>query len=281
VGKSLALAMKFEEMRMGTARLDRADLEFYNAEGYLLYRKPVLPQGKFEGLKAHFEEKLERLPADVRPEAMDVPHFVDTKLFEWLLADEILDLVEPIIGPDIGLWSSHFICKPKGNGKRVPWHEDSFYWKGRLDPMRVLTVWLAIDPSTEENGCMRVIPRTQHNGFSEYEPVDETKNVFGSEIRKFQVDESRAVACVLEPNECSLHDGKMIHGSEANTSSKRRCGYTMRYFPTSAKLSEEQYQWHNVYLARGRDLAGNRYADPSKSYEQLARYREVSKKKDH
>jgi len=47
---------------------------------------------------------------------MDVPHFVDTKLFEWLFSDEVLDLVEPIIGPDIALFSSHFICKPKGMG---------------------------------------------------------------------------------------------------------------------------------------------------------------------
>src|SRR5207244_6249093 len=124
----------------------------FRNEGYLLYRQPVLPQGTFDALKAHFEEKLHRLPEGYRPEAMDVPHFTDTRLFDWLFADEVLDLVDPILGPDIALFSSHFICKPRGNGKRVPWHEDSFYWRGMMDHMAVCNVWLAIDPSTKKNG---------------------------------------------------------------------------------------------------------------------------------
>jgi hypothetical protein len=36
-----------------------------------------------------------------------------------------LDLVEPIIGLNIGLWSSHIICKEPVIGKQTPWHEDS------------------------------------------------------------------------------------------------------------------------------------------------------------
>ena len=40
---------------------------------------------------------LAALPEGVRPEAMDVPHFTDPALFEWLFANEVLDLVEPII----------------------------------------------------------------------------------------------------------------------------------------------------------------------------------------
>ena len=60
-----------------------------------------------------------------------------------LFADEVLDIIEPLIGPDIALFSSHFICKPRGNGKRVPWHEDSFYWRGMMQqPIEVCTVWL-------------------------------------------------------------------------------------------------------------------------------------------
>src|SRR5436309_7120366 len=113
---------------------------------------------------------------------MDVPHFTDTALFRWLFHDDVLDIVSSVLGPDIALFSSHFICKPKGNGKRVPWHEDSAYWGNVLDPMEVCTLWLAIDPSKRENGCMKVIPRTHHHGYSDYESVDATRNVFGTEI---------------------------------------------------------------------------------------------------
>lgn len=262
--------------------LSEDEVRSYRTEGYLIRRRPVFSPDKFNALTSHFDEKLSRLPADVRPESMDVPHFTDLKLFDWLLSDEVLDLVEPIVGPDIVLFSSHFICKPKGNGKKVPWHEDSFYWKGMMEPMEVATVWLAIDPSRKENGCMYVIPRTQDNGYSEYEPVDAERNVFPTEIKKFQFDESRKVAIELQPNQCSLHDGRLIHGSPPNTSNLRRCGYTMRYTSSRVKFNEERIgAYHHVYLARGKDIAGNKYGDPTRAYPEKARYREEHKKTGH
>jgi len=253
-------------------RLSDAQVTEYRREGFLVYAEPVLPRRKFDALKEHFEEELAALPGDVRPETMDVPHFADVKLFDWLLSDEVLDLVEPIIGGDIALFSSHFICKPKGDGRRVPWHEDSYYWREMIAPMEVVTVWLAIDPSTGENGAMRVIPRSL-NGNSEYEGVDASTNLFPSEVKRELVDEGKAVTLVLQPNHASLHDGRLLHGSPANNSNLRRCGYTMRYMPATVKLSEAAQAWHNIYLARGRDGAGNSYADPGKSYPELARFR--------
>jgi hypothetical protein len=253
-------------------RLSDEQVAQYRDEGYLIYAHEVLPAEKFQKLKDHFEQKLAALPPDIRPESMDVPHFTDPALFEWLFADEVLDLVEPITGPDIALFSSHFICKPKGDGKRVPWHEDSAYWRNRVTPMEIVTLWLAIDPSTPENGGMSVIPRTHreaHAGYSDYEAVDATQNVFVNEIIKPQRDESRAVPCILQPNQASLHDARIMHGSPANTSSIRRCGYTMRYMSSACRLTEEQRDYHQIYLARGRDLANQPYGDPNKSHQDL------------
>jgi hypothetical protein len=265
-------------------RLSESEVNFFVKEGYILYKKPVLPFAKFEALKAHFEEKLKMLPPDVRPEEMDVPHFTDTKLFEWLFAKEILDLVEPIIGPDIALFSSHFICKLQGNGKRVPWHEDASYWKQMIAPIEVVTVWLALDDSTVENGCMYVIPQSHHQGLSEYEAVDKERNLFPIEIKHGRFDESRSIPCELCANEASLHHSGLIHGSPRNVSNKRRAGYTMRYMPTSVKAlggKSELGHPHINYLARGRDLAGNIYGDPAKSYPELARYHEVRGRRGH
>jgi len=209
----------------------------------------------------------------------------DPALFEWLFADEILDLVESIIGPNIALFSSHFICKPKGNGKRVPWHEDSSYWKTMLPAsMEVVTVWFAIDSSTRENGCMQVIPKTHNTGrkgFSDYGPVDASQNIFPTEVTKSQRDEAKAVAIELQPKHASLHDGRIIHGSEPNLSQLRRCGYTMRYMSTEMKLSASASEYHRIYLARGIDLANQAYADPSRVYADVLRYRASHGKNGH
>ena len=141
-----------------------------------------------------------------------------------------------------------------------------------ISPLKVVTVWLAIDKSTRENGAMIVIPRTI-DGNSEHLPVDPDINVLPWEVRRQQVDAGKGVVIELEPNHASLHDGRLLHGSPPNTSDLRRCGYTMRYMPSSVKLSESCYATHNIYLARGKDRAGNRYGDPTKSYDEMARYR--------
>jgi len=246
-------------------RLSDEQVARFRHDGYLSYRQPVFDPESFAALQAHFDTMLTQMPPGLRPENLDVPHFADPGLFRWLLSDAVLDLVEPLLGPDIALFSSHFICKPAGDGKRVPWHEDSAYWGDMLVPMQVVTVWLALDRADTENGCMRIIPRTHLNGYSRYEPVSQPElNVFGTEIIREDHDASRAVDLVLDPNQASLHDGKLMHGSNKNSSSRRRCGYTMRYISTRSRLHPRFHDIHKIFLGRGRDHAGNTYGDPTR-----------------
>jgi len=251
------------------SRLNPEQVEFFQDQGYLIFDQPVFEPAKFEALKDHFEQKLAAWEAEGKsPEHMDTPHFTDVKLFDWLFDDAVLDIVEPLVGPNIALWSSHFISKPAGRGKRVPWHEDSAYWGDVLDPMDVVTIWLAIDPSRVENGCMRVIPGTHRNGYSDYDDVDDPdKQVFGREIKEGAFDESKAVDLILEPNQCSIHHAKLIHGSNPNTGTLRRCGYTMRYISADAKYQPDEGRamcGFQIYLARGQGRPDNQWGDPSK-----------------
>ena len=195
-------------------------------------------------------------------DAIDRAHFVDPRLNDWLLADEVLDLVEPLIGPDIALFASSCLNKLSSVGRRVPFHEDAAYWKPLVENrIEVATVWLAIDPSNTDNGCMRVIPGSHHQRDREHEEVSDIDEVLLKRtVREDLYDRATAVDCVLEPNQCSIHDAYLIHGSAATRKKARRCGYQMRYMPTTVKSSD--YRGQQVYLARGVDRAGNDYADP-------------------
>jgi len=62
-------------------RLTTQQIDAFRREGYLLFREPVFSETEFAALRSHFEEKLDLLPPEVRPESMDVPHFTDLKLF--------------------------------------------------------------------------------------------------------------------------------------------------------------------------------------------------------
>ena len=239
--------------RIPAQKLSPEDVEFYRQNGYFLYHQPVFSPDKLARLTTIFEEHLADKGSKLSDE-LDTPHFRDPRLLEFLLSGEVLDIVEPVLGPNIALWSSHFICKDPFTGRATPWHEDSAYWQGRLSSFeKVVTIWLALDPTGRENGCMRVIPGTHANGFSEYEQVDSEHNTFDRQIKS--VDETRAVYFELAAGECSLHDSRIIHGAEANSSPRRRCGYTMRYFSTEARVYPEKNADHKIWLARGQDLA--------------------------
>ncbi len=245
-------------MATGRGRLTPAQVTQYECDGYALFKQPVFDPDTFARLTAIFEQDLARYG----DEDLDTIHFRDERLLEFLLSDAVLDLVEPVVGPNIGLWSSAFISKAPRTGKATPWHEDSAYWQGRVSTMAgICTVWLSLDEATPDNGSVAVIPGSHQNGFSEYEATSPDAKAFKTRIKRELVDESRAVYFSLRPNECSLHEARIIHGARANTSDRRRAGYTMRYFPTTSKVDANHpgNQDFKLWLARGRDIAGNHY----------------------
>jgi ectoine hydroxylase-related dioxygenase (phytanoyl-CoA dioxygenase family) len=240
--------------------LDEKDVERFRRDGHLILDRQLFSTDKLARLQGIFTEHLSAKGAKLSDE-LDTPHWEDSRLLEFLLAPEVLDVVEPIIGPDIMLWSSHFISKDPHTGRATPWHEDSAYWKGRLSRYdSIVTVWLSLDGSDRDNGCLQVIPGTHHHGFSEYTAVSDTvANTFPTRIA--EVAEEQAVALELRPGEASLHDGRIVHGAGPNRSRRRRTGYTMRYIATTARVVPDRNPDFRVWLARGADRAGNTYAN--------------------
>ena len=71
--------------------------------------------------------------------------------------------------------------------------------------MEVVTLWLALDDSTPENGCMRVIPGTQHMDLQEMKPRTEVDNVLSLGKDDTFVDETKAVDIILKAGDVSMH----------------------------------------------------------------------------
>lgn len=221
----------------GRGRLSAEQVARYEEDGYVLFEQPVFSANAFARLKAIFEEDL----ATYGDEHLDTIHFHDERLLEFLLADELLDLVESVVGPNIGLWSSHFISKAPRTGKATPWHEDSAYWEGRIPSLAgICTVWLAIDEATPENGSMGVIPGSHVNGFSAYEAVAVDCHIFDRQIKPELVDETKAVYFTLQPNECSLHEGGSSTGPAPTPATSdgpaTPCGTSRRHAGSSRSI---------------------------------------------
>jgi hypothetical protein len=222
-------------------------IEQYERDGYVIF-SDVLDPGLIQEASNHVAWLLERHP-DHRPEHLHHYLMTDDPFWVRLISDDrLLDIAELFVGPNIALFASHYLCKMPHEGQAVLWHQDGSYWP--LEPMEVVTLWLAVDDSLPENGCMRVIPGTQGMDLQKLRPRKDVPNVLSSEIDPALVDESRAVDVIVRAGGVSVHHPNLIHGSNANVSTKRRCGLTIRYIPTSTRIVSKE-QWPSAFLLRG------------------------------
>ena len=240
--------------------LKREEIEGYYDEGYMNYGR-ILTDDELAEVRAYVDKLIASLPPGKRSENINMPHTNDRFLLKLCSHERILDTIEQFIGPNIALFASHIISKRQGDGLPLPWHQDAAYWA--LEPMKVMTLWLAIDDSTVENGCMRVIPGSHKWGLIQHVPFTEKDQVLDQQMADIKLDESKAVDVELKAAECSFHEPFLIHGSKSNTSTKRRCGYTMRFMPPETKLIRSgHFENHPLYLLRGKDLRStNTYAN--------------------
>jgi phytanoyl-CoA hydroxylase len=237
----------------------------YEQAGYTICQR-VLSPTEMDGIRAYIDRFVAEQSKSIRPEHIDRPHVWDKRFLDFASNPKILDVVEAFIGPNIVLFATHLICKAKGDGLEVPWHQDGIYWP--LEPMNVITLWLAIDDSTVQNGCMRVVPGTHTLGPIEHIDAEhpETK-VLHQTIKPGSFDPSGAVDIVLARGDCSLHAPYLIHGSTPNRSSQRRAGLTMRFMPAETKMLRtgplaKWFAQHPLFLLRGEDREGtNVYAN--------------------
>ncbi|MCS6777586.1 MAG: phytanoyl-CoA dioxygenase family protein [Chloroherpetonaceae bacterium] len=246
----------------------------YETEGYVLF-PDVLDADLIREASEHVAWLQARHP-DLRPEQLGHTLMTEDPFWVRLVSDDrLLDIAEQFIGPNIALFASHYICKPPHDGQPVLWHQDGSYWP--LEPMEVITLWLAVDDSLPENGCMRVIPGTHRMELQQMHPSTSVANVLKSEIDPRFVDESKAVDLVLRAGGVSVHHPNIVHGSNANRSARRRCGLTIRYIPTTTRIlidtMADRYaltpegRWPSAFLLRGRAVPGVNDYNPWPRYD--------------
>lgn len=222
-------------------------LEQFRQNGYVIFRD-VIDEDLIKEASDHVDWLSNQHP-DVRPEQLGHVFLRDDPFWIRLISDErLLDIAALFVGPDIALFASHYISKPPFSGQPVLWHQDAAFWP--LDPMEVVTLWLAVDHSTPDNGCVRLIPGSHRGPIEELRSNTDVDNVLGAEIAD-EVDESQAVDIVLRPGDVEVHHPNIVHGSNANTSAMRRCGLTIRYIPTSTRITAPEQPYPSAFHLRG------------------------------
>ncbi|MDR3517146.1 MAG: phytanoyl-CoA dioxygenase family protein [Azospirillaceae bacterium] len=230
-------------------------IERYNCDGFAILRG-VLDADLIDEACRHVAWLCEQYP-DLRPEHLHHPLMRDDAFWVRLVTDaRLLNIARAVLGPDLACFTAHYICKPAHDGHAVLWHQDGAYWN--LEPMNALTLWVAIDRSGPDNGCLRMLPGTHRQPLLPILPRNDVPNMLASSMDVGAFDLANAVEIHLEPGDVSIHHSHIVHGSEANTSAYRRCGLDIGYIPTSTMISNEALYLDPI-LACGRPGPSQRY----------------------
>jgi ectoine hydroxylase-related dioxygenase (phytanoyl-CoA dioxygenase family) len=233
----------------------------YDQDGFVIARNAIDADLAAEACE-HVKWLLAKHP-ELRPEELHHNLMIGDPFWHRLISDErLVDLASVFVGPNVALFATHYIAKAPKTGRPVLWHQDGSYWP--LKPVEVSTLWLACSESTPENGCMRVIAGTQNLDLQEMKPNKEVDSVLSSEIDASFVDDTNAVDFILAPGDVSIHNPKIVHGSNANTSDRWRVGLTIRYIPTSTEITREGAGC--PYLLKGEAVPGINSYHPKPKY---------------
>lgn len=170
------------------------------------------------------------------------------RLTEGLAYRNARQIAAQLLGSDCVPTGNHAILKPARIGGATPWHQDEAYWDARY-AHRAVSVWLALQPATLENGCMRFIPGSHRGQVLRHELISVDSH--GLRLSETTPD-IREMICELPAAGATIHDGRTLHSAGPNLSARPRRALVFGFGLAPVLLdTPNHYPWQRPEWPRG------------------------------
>lgn len=134
---------------------------------------------------------------------------------------EFVAITTQLLGPDIDLYWNQSVFKMPETPREFPWHQDDGYTP--VTPSPYLTLWLALNDATEENGCISVLPGSWRRGL-----VPHTPSPLGL-VCHDAGDPDQGVRVPVAAGSLAVFWSLTMHKSGPNVSDGPRKAYVIQY----------------------------------------------------
>jgi ectoine hydroxylase len=214
---------------MSGVRIQDHQVRFFQEEGYLIV-KEVLSAEEVELLRnaAVADKKLDENSFSVKDgeggaARLALWNHPGSTIYGMIARSEtVVGAMERLLGEEVYHYHSKMIMKDAKTGGAWTWHQDYGYWyhNGVIKP-DLASISIAIDPSTRENGCLQIVPRSQKLG-----RIDHTLsgNQAGADMARVEkvLERLPIEHVVLDPGDAVVFHSNLLHRSDANRSDKPR-----------------------------------------------------------
>lgn len=191
--------------------LSPADVAEINAEAVRLCR------GDLGEIRNGYAASADEADEDVmrRYLCIHFPHKLSDVIERSLATPRIVDALTGVIGPDVKCMQSMLFIKSEGKPGQ-PWHQDEFFIPTR--DRSLTAVWIALDDTTIENGCLWVLPGSHKRGVI-YPDRDQDDEGFDCsvELYDFPYTNEDAVPVEIPAGSAVIFNGYLLHRSLQNS----------------------------------------------------------------
>ena len=177
---------------------------------------------------------------------------------QMLRHDNILDSVAQLIGPNIRYDTSKLNMKSAGFGSPVEWHQD-FAFAAQVSNDDMLSVGIAIDDMTRENGCLLFIPGSHQGPVYNHHQND----VFVGAITDPDFISDNAVPIEVKAGGITIHHTRTLHASAPNRSGQSRRLFLLQYSAADVLSLSPVTDWTalDAAILRGKQVREPRYVE--------------------
>ncbi len=155
--------------------------------------------------------------------------FADLSTASYIYDQVVRELVQD---KELTLFSANYWGKPANVGSAQPWHQDLAYLvpEQRLEYSGAITIWIALDPATKENGCLEFYPGSHILGDLPYRGSRSAEDIEQMNIDVEQLfPHIEPIAVELKPGSAVCFGGHVVHGSKKNSSDFSREAISFGY----------------------------------------------------
>lgn len=181
---------------------------------------------------------------------LDNPAYCRPVFRDLALSVPLVRMVEQLIGAGVSIFYSQVFCKPPEIGGPKPVHQDNFYF-GPDNPDATLTVWIAIDEATVENGCLFYADGSHLGPIRDH--IAPPAEPFNLQVAPAFLGQYEMTAAPVPAGGVSFHHGNTWHQSSANTSARPRRAVAFHYLQNDAALVQPALKYDPAVLVRAGD----------------------------
>ena len=236
----------------------------YRDEGYFVLER-ALPEAHLELLRSVARDAVAVMDAKMDAAGTDRiginlrgrRYFTDmlsrekTDLRQVLFSELLADICRATIGEDAYLFWEQYVLKGADPDTKFAWHQDSGYV--HEDHLPYVTVWIALDDVTEENGSVYLLPYSRSGIRSYVKHVKHPRT--NDEVCYFGSDPGMPV--IVPAGSVVVFSSLVIHRSGPNLTDKMRRVFIAQYSPEVIMKKDGSAPWGGTeqFLAAGQIVA--------------------------